>query len=177
MIERSHEGEGTRSLAVYSDCETYRYALTREWDAGGRKLMFVMLNPSTASELKNDPTVERCERRARALGFGAFRVTNLFAFRATDPADLRAAAEPVGPDNDSALREGAAWADQIVAAWGVHGTHLNQAAGVTGLLRAMDVPLFHLGLTRDGHPRHPLYVSYAQRPVAWQPQAEPTPAQ
>ena len=177
MIERAHEGEGTRSHAVYSDCETYRYALTREWDAGGRKLMFVMLNPSTASELKNDPTVERCERRARALGFGAFRVTNLFAFRATDPADLRAAAEPVGPENDATLREGAAWADQIVAAWGVHGTHLDQGTGVTALLRAMEVPLFHLGLTRDGHPRHPLYVSYAQRPVAWQPQAEPTPAQ
>ena len=67
MIERAHEGEGTRSHAVYSDWETYRYALTREWDAGGRKLMFVMLNPSTASELKNDPTVERCVGRARAL--------------------------------------------------------------------------------------------------------------
>ena len=66
------------SEAVYSDCETYRYALTREWGAGPR-LLWVMLNPSTASERSNDPTVERCERRSRAMGFGGFRVVNLFA--------------------------------------------------------------------------------------------------
>ena len=78
MITRSFTKGDAPSEAVYSDCETYRYLLTREWAKGPRAL-FVMLNPSTATEVQNDPTVERCERRARALGFGAFRVTNIFA--------------------------------------------------------------------------------------------------
>ncbi|MBT8413142.1 MAG: DUF1643 domain-containing protein, partial [Boseongicola sp.] len=71
MIVRQHSRDGTDSSAVYSPCEKYRYALTREWDARGRRLVFVMLNPSKATELANDPTVERCERRARQLGYGA----------------------------------------------------------------------------------------------------------
>ena len=79
--------------------------------------MFVRLNPSKATEVQSDPTVERCERRARALGYGGIRVTNIFAWRETDPKQLRAAAAPVGPDNDAALRDGAAWADRIIAGW------------------------------------------------------------
>ena len=79
MITRSHIKDDAPSVAVYSDCERYRYALTRVWDPLGPRLSFVMLNPSTATEVQNDPTVERCERRARALGFGGFRVTNIFA--------------------------------------------------------------------------------------------------
>ena len=69
MITRSHIKDDAPSVAVYSDCERYRYALTRVWELQGRRLSFVMLNPSTATEVQNDPTVERCERRARALGF------------------------------------------------------------------------------------------------------------
>ena len=84
MITRSHTKGDAPSTAVYSDCERYRYALTRIWDQAGQKALFVMLNPSTATEVQNDPTVERCERRARALGFGAFRVTNIFAWRDTE---------------------------------------------------------------------------------------------
>ena len=91
------------STAQYSDCETYRYALTRVWDDAGKRVVFVMLNPSKANEIANDPTVERCERRARALGFGAFRVVNIFAFRETNPHLMRKATSPVGPDNDAIL--------------------------------------------------------------------------
>ena len=97
MIERSHLKGDAASVAVYSDCERYRYMLTRVWEPGGCKALFIMLNPSTATEVQNDPTVERCERRARALGFGAFRVLNIFAWRDTDPKAMRAAADPVGP--------------------------------------------------------------------------------
>jgi hypothetical protein len=97
MITRTHQKGDAASVAVYSDCERYRYSLTRVWDADGSRALFIMLNPSTATEVQNDPTVERCERRARALGFGAFRVLNIFAWRATDPRDMRAAADPVGP--------------------------------------------------------------------------------
>ena len=116
MITRTHSKDGTVSSAVYSPCEAYRYALTRRWDDGGQRVLFVMLNPSKATELQNDPTVERCERRARTLGFGAFQVVNIFAWRDTDPFVMRKAAQPVGPQNDAILLAGAAWADQIIAA-------------------------------------------------------------
>ncbi len=167
MITRTHTKGDAPSTAIYSDCERYRYSLTRVWDAGGRKALFVMLNPSTATEVQNDPTVERCERRARTLGFGAFQVTNIFAWRDTDPRKMRAAAEPVGPANDSAILEGAAWADQVIAGWGTHGEHLGRGAAVATLLRGTEKPLYHLGLSKAGHPKHPLYIAYAQQPEVW----------
>lgn len=167
MIIRTHTKGDAPSTAVYSDCERYRYSLTRIWDGAGKRVMFVMLNPSTATEVQNDPTVERCERRARHLGYGAFRVTNIFAFRATDPRDMRAATDPVGPDNDTALVDGADWADAIIAAWGVHGEHLARGLAVGNMLRQGSTPLFHLGLSKAGHPKHPLYLPYAQSPVIW----------
>ena len=97
LITRSHTKGDAPSTAVYSPCEQYRYSLTRVWDNAAPRVMFVMLNPSTATEVQNDPTVERCERRARVLGFGGFRVTNIFAWRATDPRDMRAAQRRTGP--------------------------------------------------------------------------------
>ncbi|WP_113912158.1 DUF1643 domain-containing protein [Roseovarius dicentrarchi] len=168
MITRSHQKGDAASTAIYSDCERYRYALTRIWDAAGKRAHFIMLNPSTATEYQNDPTVERCERRARALGFGAFRVTNIFAWRDTDPRAMRAAADPVGPANDAAILEGCDWADTIVAAWGTHGAHLGRGAAVAALLAATGRAVHHLGLTKDGHPRHPLYVAYARQPDLWE---------
>lgn len=171
MITRTHTKGDAPSEAVYSDCETYRYMLTRTWDAGSKRALFVMLNPSTATEVQNDPTVERCERRARALGFGAFRVTNIFAFRATDPRDMRAATDPVGPENDQTIQSSATgWirdGDAIICAWGAHGDHLSRGAMVADLLFATQRPLFHLGLTKAGHPKHPLYIGYDQQPQLW----------
>ncbi len=168
MITRHHIKGDAPSVAVYSDCERYRYALTRIWDEAGSRVLFVMLNPSTATEIRNDPTVERCERRARALGFGAFRVCNIFAWRATDPREMRAADDPVGPENDAAILEGADWADRIICAWGTHGAHLDRGPAVERLLRGTGRPLYHLGLTRAGHPKHPLYIGYATKPMAWE---------
>ncbi|WP_209598417.1 DUF1643 domain-containing protein [Ruegeria sp. HKCCSP351] len=167
MITRSHTKGDAPSTAIYSDCEKYRYSLTRIWDPEGRKALFVMLNPSTATEVQNDPTVERCERRARALGFGAFQVTNIFAWRDTDPRKMRAAADPVGPENDAAILDGVQWADQVIAAWGTHGAHLERGPAVETLLRGTGQSLFHLGLTKDGHPKHPLYIAYTQQPELW----------
>jgi hypothetical protein len=166
MITRGFTKGDAVSEAVYSDCEAYRYLLTRVWGQGP-KALFVMLNPSTATEVQNDPTVERCERRARALGFGAFRVTNVFAFRATDPRVMRAAADPVGPGNDAAILESVSWADKIVCAWGNHGLHLDRGRKVEVLLRQTGAALFHLGLTGHDQPRHPLYVGYDQQPQPW----------
>jgi hypothetical protein len=171
MISRSHQKGDAASVAVYSDCGSYRYLLTRTWMATGRKALFIMLNPSTATELQNDPTVERCERRARTLGFGAFRVTNIFAFRATDPRVMRAQSDPVGPENDASILQSLPWADQIICAWGNHGAHLGRGRQVEAMLRTAQMPLWHLGLTQAGVPKHPLYISYTAQPLSWHPDA------
>jgi hypothetical protein len=167
MITRAHMKGDAASTAEYSPCLRYRYTLTRVWDEGGGRALFVLLNPSTATEVQNDPTVERCERRARALGFGAFRVCNIFAFRATDPRVMRAEADPIGPGNDAAIVDSAGWADRIVCAWGTHGAHLGRGPAVEAMLRATGRPLFHLGLSAAGHPKHPLYIGYARQPEPW----------
>lgn len=166
MIEKHHQDAQTVSSALFSDCLRYRYLLTRHWGVGPQAL-FVMLNPSTADEIRNDPTVERCERRARALGFGAFRVTNIFAYRATDPRDMRAAEDPVGPDNDAAIAQSLDWADQTICAWGTHGAHLGRGDQVRALIAQHGTRPYHLGLTKAGAPKHPLYIAYAQQPVLW----------
>ena len=89
VVTKYHQKGDAKSKAIYSDCEKYRYSLTRIWNEEAKKLHFVMLNPSTATEIQNDPTVERCERRARTLNFGSFRVTNIFAWRDTDPKKMK----------------------------------------------------------------------------------------
>ena len=172
MIERRHQKGDAASWAVYSDDEAYRYRLERVW-APGPRVLFVMLNPSTATEVQNDPTVERCERRARALGFGSFAVGNIFAFRATDPKVMRAQPDPVGPGNDAALLAMAAEADRIVAAWGTHGAHMARGAAVEALLRGQGHALHHLGLSIAGIPKHPLYIGYDTQPVLWEQGSDP----
>lgn len=167
MVSRSHEADGCLSRVWYSGCDRYRYGLSRVWDAARPSLLFIMLNPSTADEFRNDPTVARCEIRARRMGFGAMMVANLFAFRATRPADLKRAQHPVGDLNDAVLRHWADRADTTIAAWGVHGTLLDRARQVSVGLPAATR---HLGLTKAGHPRHPLYVALDTEPAEWRPE-------
>jgi len=167
MIEKTFEDEKASSSATFSDCERYRYVLTRTWDQAKERVLFIMLNPSTADEMKNDPTVERCERRARAMGYGAFRVCNIFAYRATDPKVMRAESDPVGPLNDEAIVESCSWADRVVCAWGTHGAHLDRGEAVAELVIKAGIEPYHLGLSKENHPKHPLYISYAQAPVKW----------
>lgn len=167
MIRRVHQADGLRSEALYSDCETYRYRLQRDWGPDRRRAVFVMLNPSTADEVRNDPTVARCETRARRLGFDGYVVVNLFAYRATRPADLFLAADPIGPDNDQYLRDAATHGAQVICAWGVHGAHSGRDQTVLRLLAVQGQALWHLGLTRHGHPRHPLYQPGAAPLQRW----------
>ncbi|MDW4498380.1 DUF1643 domain-containing protein [Sulfitobacter sp. D35] len=173
-VLRRHAADGVASSATYSDCGSYRYDLTRVWADGGTRVGFVMLNPSTATEAQNDPTIERCQRRAVRMGFGAFRACNLFAWRATDPADLRRAQAPVGPGNDAAILACADWADLLIVAWGVHGAHRARGAEVAARLGAAGYAMHHLGLTRKGHPRHPLYLRYDLEPQSWRPEVAAT---
>jgi hypothetical protein len=160
--------DGLSSRAIYSDCERYRYLLTRRWDRFRASLMFIMLNPSTATELENDPTVERIERRARMNGFGGITILNLFAFRATDPADMKRAADPVGEQNDYFIRQAIETAEfgdcELVCGWGTHGTFLKRDEKVKLLFAERGYPQKALKWTKDGHPQHPLYVSYAEQP-------------
>ena len=166
-VERRFQKGDAASRAIYSDCGIYRYVLWRDWGQSTRKIGFVMLNPSTATEVQNDPTVERCERRARTLGFDGFGVANIFSYRATDPKVMRAQADPIGPGNDAAITALAQDVDVLICAWGTHGAHLGRGAEVARLLRSTGRPLFHLGLTKAGDPKHPLYIGYAQQPELW----------
>lgn len=120
-----------------------------------------MLNPSTADAERDDPTIRRCASFARAWGLGGMTVVNLFALRATDPARLRRARDPIGRDNDRHIAEAAAGADRVVVAWGVHGTLRDRDRAVLALLAGARPRC--LGLTRGGHPRHPLYLSARTR--------------
>jgi hypothetical protein len=142
--------------AVFSACGTWRYELHRELPGGNGTLNFVMLNPSTADAVRDDPTIRRCIGFARAWGFAHLVVTNLFALRTPEPRRLALASDPVGPENDRHLVERARGADRVICAWGIHGRLAGRDAHVVTLLDG--VRLEHLGLTRAGQPRHPLYL-------------------
>lgn len=156
-----------QSSAVLSPCRTYRYELWRKWgdllDDGAGYAMFVGLNPSTADETEDDPTIRRCMAFAKAWGYSGLCMTNLFAFRATDPSEMMAAYNPVGPGNDEHLTKCADSAGIVVAAWGVNGTFMDRDTKVKALLPN----LYYLRLTKAGHPGHPLYLPQDLRPVAW----------
>lgn len=171
LVHRRHSAGGITSHATFSPCGAFRYALTRCWAPGSPRLAFVLLNPSTATEAADDPTIARCVRRARDGGFGAVRIVNLFAFRAIRPAELRAAADPVGPQADAAIATAARWADLIVCGWGNHGALQGRGPAVAAVLRRAGHRLHHLGLTQAGHPMHPLYRPLAEGPRPWRAQA------
>jgi hypothetical protein len=125
-------------------------------------LPIIMLNPSTADAEIDDRTIGRCMHFARRDGFGGIRVLNLFAFRATSPDDMKAASDPIGPENDTHLGELIRRASEsnipILAAWGSHGSHLGRASAVKLVASINGARLICLGQTSDGHPRHPLYI-------------------
>lgn len=150
--------------ATFSPCGLYRYALWRRWGPA-RPVVWICLNPSTADALVNDPTVERLQRRAVQWGHDGIEVVNLFAFRATDPRAMKAAADPVGPDNDAAILAAARSAVLVVAAWGNHGGHRGRSQAVRQMLEAAGVELHCLQVGKAGEPSHPLYLSYDLRPV------------
>jgi hypothetical protein len=146
---------------VFSPCRAYRYSLWREWSGGNGYAMFVGLNPSTADEDQDDPTIRRCIAFAKSWGYSGLCMTNLFAFRATDPKDMKKADEPIGIDNNKHLITLANNAGIIIAAWGANGSYKARNEEVRSLL-----PVLHcLKLTKDGHPGHPLYLPRTLTPI------------
>jgi hypothetical protein len=120
--------------------------------------MFIGLNPSTATEVEDDPTVRRCQGYAQAWGYGGLVMTNLFAFRATDPRVMKAAPDPVGPENDRYLLDAARRAGLVMATWGNHGAFRGRSREVVGMLKGEGVELMCLKMTGQGEPGHPLYL-------------------
>ena len=151
--------------AVFSKDRVYRYALGRTWAWGGDPtyVAFIGLNPSTADENIDDPTVRRCIGFAQLWGYGGLVVLNLFAYRSTDPAQLFMVDDPIGCENDHYIKEYAAQSEIVVAAWGNMGKHLNRDMEIRTLLPN----LYHLGLTKIGCPRHPLYLPKTIKPEVW----------
>lgn len=142
--------------AVFSPCRTWRYSLIRVWGDSNNLAAFVGLNPSTADEKTDDPTVRRCRSWAKAWGFGGMIMLNIFAFRATDPRDMRKAEDPVGPGNDKALLENLQRCHLRIAAWGKHGGYLERGEVVLKMMQSVGL-VKCFGLNGDGSPKHPLY--------------------
>lgn len=158
------DGRHEAGPAVFSDCRTYRYTLTRMWDEKMPSLMVIGLNPSTADESALDPTLRRVRAFAKREGYGGFIMTNLFAFRATRPKDMRAADDPVGPANSLWLEHLAVTHLNVLCAWGNLGGFRDRDRTVMGILNAAnerygrDMSIMCLGTTMTGHPKHPLYI-------------------
>ena len=150
------------SEAIYSPCRQYRYILHRRWsDQPDRSVMFLMLNPSTATEGIDDPTVRKCRGYALRWGYNHLIVGNLMAYRATEPMLLRGVDDPVGPDNLAHLRAAIeTYAPTLVCAWGCLPRRLTHVAPRTmAMLRELNVQPHVLHLNAGGEPGHPLYLS------------------
>lgn len=152
--------------AAFSPCRTWRYRLWRRW-APGPAILWLLLNPSTADETVNDPTVERCQRRTLAMAsgrYGGYMVCNVFALRSTRPKALYQATNPVGPDNDAAIVHCARLAERVICGWGNHGRLHHRSAHVLAMLREAGVVPECLTVTAAGEPGHPLYLGYNAAP-------------
>ncbi len=155
------------SGATFSSCRRWRYLLWRLWDEGRPAANFLMLNPSIADEHQLDPSCSRARDYAERWGYGALIVTNLFAWRATEPQDMKRADDPVGRSNNRAILRSARQSGVVVCAWGNHGGHLDRAATVVAKLRGAGVPLHALRVTAEGQPSHPLYLPARLNAARW----------
>ncbi len=140
--------------ATISSDRKYRYSLIREWDKEKYKVLFIGLNPSTADEKTDDPTIRRCINFAKKWGYGGILMGNLFAIRSTDPSLIYKDPDPIGPQNDTHLLEMAKKAALVVGVWGNHGAFLDRSACIRKLIPNMKC----LQKNKTGEPRHPLYI-------------------
>lgn len=152
--------------AVLSPCGIYRYRLDRRVGDDPRACNFLMLNPSTADATQDDPTIRRCIAFAKGWGYGRLVVTNLFAYRATDPREMMTTRTPVvGPENNQHIIEAATAAAVTVCAWGAHGSTYGRDRAVLRLLGNAGIEPMALRVTKGGAPAHPLYLPATLQPV------------
>jgi hypothetical protein len=164
--------------ALFDDARVYRYRLWREWAPGAVRILWIMLNPSTADEVELDPTIRRCVGFTKRWGYGGIEICNIFALRSTDPLDLYGGwIDPIGRGNDETILSACKEASLIMAAWGVHGEFFNRGKAVEELLVNHGYEMKCLGTTKAGFPRHPLYVRGDTKPIphraAWMPYPKP----
>lgn len=144
--------------ACISPCTKYRYWLYREWDNQKRSCLFIMLNPSTADDKKDDPTIRRCIAYAQGFGYGSLYVVNLFALRATNKAEIQKTENPIGPENDQWIEQLSKKADCIIAAWGNDGKYLNRSQEILKKLSQEGHIVYCLKVSKHNEPCHPLYL-------------------
>lgn len=156
--------------AIFSPCRLYRYTLSCVWHDRQPMLGCILLNPSTADEMKDDPTTALITGHAQRANMGGWFLCNAFAFRATDPKNMKRADDPVGPDNDDHIR--AMLRNQriktVMVGWGTNGSFKNRYLSVLAMAEASDRPLMCLGTTKGGQPRHPLYQGFFPL-TPWEP--------
>ena len=140
--------------ATFSSCRTYRYSLSRIWDKKKKFVLFIGLNPSTADEKVDDPTIRRCVNYAKEWGYGGFKMVNLFAYRTTLPSNLKKVKYPVGSENDKYIMTLSKKADITVAVWGNNGNLYSRDKQVLSLIPS----LMCLKINKSGQPAHPLYL-------------------
>jgi len=151
--------------AIFSLSRVYRYRLWREWGHGGRgRVVWLMLNPSTADENVLDPTLRRCAGYSRAWGYDSMEIVNLYALRSTDPKGLWQVDDPVGPENDEHIIVATRSAQLVMLGWGGN-ARPERVSEVVGLL--IGVPLMCLKTTQAGQPWHPLYLRKTLEPSPW----------
>jgi hypothetical protein len=178
LIFRHHEADGIRSEAVFSECERYRYLLTRRWSREPKAVLLAM-NPSTATEVQSDATITRFMRRVTAWNmtgwfapgqrYGAVSIVNVFAWRETDskqlPKRIAEGRDIVGWHNDTAITEACADAGIVICGWGQPGNLMGRGPAVMQMLRRQGIRLHALAINADGTPKHPLYIGYSAAPV------------
>jgi hypothetical protein len=157
LHQRQNNVDGIEYGAIFDVNSRYRYSLWRAWSAHHPRIAFILLNPSTADEQRNDPTIRRCVGFARAWNFGSLEVVNLFAYRATHYRELFRASDPIGEENNCFLLHAVQRCSTVVLGWGNRGTLLGRDHQVIQLLAGRK-EVYCLGLTKDGQPRHPLYI-------------------
>ena len=152
-----------KSSALFSECRTYRYALWRVWDESLDSIVFIGLNPSTADESHNDPTISRCINFARKWGYGGLCMANLFAYRATQPRIMMLADDPIGPENDQILFDLVSKAHVVIAAWGNHGSFMGRSEQISKSIHNLKC----LGINKSGEPSHPLYLNESTNLISY----------
>lgn len=155
------------SGAVFSSCGAYRYLLWRRAFGQTPFMALGMLNPSTAGEDENDPTINRGIGFAMAAQLAGPLVWNLNAFRATEPDDMKCAENPVGLLNNEAIDLALTLAEVTVAGWGTHGGFGGRDKAILRRCGVVGAKLHVLRLTKEGHPGHPLYLPKSLSPQPW----------